>query len=570
MNDKRNELDPSHRLIRSIAETIGCDEIIATLLVKRGIHTAEAANRFLNPSLSHLRPPFEIKDMDRAVHRITSAISNCEKILIFGDYDVDGVTSTVLLVEFFSSIGGDVQFYIPHRRKEGYGLQAWHIEQIAIPRKTDLVITADCGSTSYEAVEAAHRAGIDIIITDHHNMTDPPKHAAAVINPKRPDCAAGFEHLSGVGVAFFLLICLRKHLRERDFWNRRAEPNLKRLTDIVALGTVADQVPLIEENRILTKTGIEQINTGNRIGINALMASSGLERVDTSDDIAFRLAPRLNAPGRIEHAEAAIRLLTSADRNTADSLAELLDRLNVQRQKTEKDILAEIERNFTLHPNLLNKPAWVMSDPGWHEGVLGIVAARLVEKYLRPVVLISTIDGVGKGSARSVPGFDLYEGLRSCAHILTSFGGHSAAAGLRIDPGRIDPFTKAFEKTVLKHLIPDESGSRDVVDCIIDLNKVTPELLDALETLQPFGLGNPEPLFMARKVWIRSQRVVGQNHRQMHLHQHGTRTIPAIQFNIDTALPADDAFETITFHLRWNRWNGKKTAQMIIREVIGK
>ncbi len=569
MNLQKYTYTTSDHLIQSIAEQLGCGEIIAAILVNRGIQTAEAADRFLNPSLAYLRSPFEIKDMDKAVRRIVMALSKKERILIFGDYDVDGVTSTVLLYEFFSALDTDVRFYIPHRRKEGYGLRSSHIGSVIIPRETDLVITADCGSASHKAVEKAYRAGIDIIITDHHNMAERPKDAIAVVNPKRHDCTAGFEHLAGVGVAFCLLICLRKHLRDLDFWTHSPEPNLKRFSDIVALGTVADQVPLIKENRILTKTGIEQINTGSRIGINALLTACGLDRVETSEDIAFRLAPRLNAPGRLDHAEKAFKLLTAENPSMAEKLAENLNRLNSERQNTEKDILEEVEIFLAENHSFLKKPAWVMSDPGWHEGVLGIVAARLVEKYLRPVVLISTKDGIGKGSARSVPGFDVFEGLKSCAHTLESFGGHAAAAGLRIHPVQIDRFKETFEETVRTLGIPDASDSSDVIDYILDLNEVTPDLLDALEKLQPFGQGNPEPVFLAHNIRIKSQRSVGKNHRQMQLVQDGHRTIPAIQFNAGAVEPWNENFENVTFHLRWNRWNGNKTPQMIILRATG-
>jgi len=555
----------SATLIHTIAEQLGCSPIIATILVNRGIYSAEMAERFLNPSLAHLRPPFEMKDMDKAVRRIAAAVEKKENILIFGDYDVDGVTSTVLLYEFLKGLDSRVRSYIPHRRKEGYGLRSSHIFEVAIPQKTNLIITADCGSTSYNAVSKAHLEGIDIVITDHHNITALPPEAAAVVNPKRHDCVAGFEHLSGVGVAFCLLICLRKYLRDLNFWRHRPEPNLKRLCDIVALGTVADQVPLVMENRILTRTGMDQINTGSRRGIVALMKASGMNRLESSDDIAYRLAPRLNAPGRMNHADLAVRLLTSKDRAAAENLAEDLNRLNTERQNTEQIIMEAIERCLHKSPALLAGPALVMSDPGWHEGVLGIVAARLVEKYSRPVVLISTKDGIGKGSARSVPGFDLFEGLKKCETMLQAFGGHAAAAGLRIETHQIDLFVKAFEAVVQSREIPEAFEAANPIDYELNLDQATPDLLDALEKLQPFGPGNSEPIFMARNIRVTSQRVVGTKHRQMHLKQHHNRTIPAIQFNIDPTLPEQEFFETVSFHLRWNRWNGKKNPQMIIR-----
>lgn len=566
---KKSPHAPSTASIQSITAQLGCSRIIATILVNRGIQSPEAAKRFLNPSLAHLRPPFGVKDMGRAVERIAAAIKKKEQILIFGDYDVDGITSTVLLYEFLRALDAQVSFHIPHRRKEGYGLSESHIVDVAIPAETDLIITADCGSSSYRAVTKAHLEGIDIVVTDHHNITVPPPEAAAVVNPKRHDCAAGFEHLSGVGVVFCLLICLRKHLRDLNFWAHGPEPNLKRLSDIVALGTVADQVPLVKENRILTRVGMDQINTGSRCGIIALMKASGLDRLESSDDIAYRLAPRLNAPGRMEHADIAVRLLTSEDQAVAENLAEDLNRLNTERQRTEQSIMDDIEKCLFKFPALLSGSALVMWDAGWHEGVLGIVAARLVAKYLRPVVLISTKDGIGKGSGRSVPGFDLYEGLKLCESMLQAFGGHAAAAGLKIETDRIDLFATAFEAAVKKLNLPNNLESVYPIDYELNLDQATPDLLDALEMLQPFGQGNPEPVFMARNIRVTSQRVVGIKHRQMHLAQDGSRSIPAIQFNIDPNLPEKDCFETVLFNLRWNRWNGKRKPQIIVRECVG-
>ncbi len=514
-----------------------------------------------------------MKDMDIAVNRICSAIMKNEKIMIFGDYDADGITATTILFEFLQYAKADVSFYIPHRVKEGYSLQISHISDYAIPAEIKLIITVDCGSSSHDAVNLAQKSGIDVIVTDHHAISHNPPPALAVVNPKRTDCTAGFDNLAGVGVAFYLMVCLRKHLREIGFWKENLpEPNLKNFCDLVAIGTVADIVPLTHENRIFSKTGLDIINTHSRIGVSALMEASGIgdNNADT-EAIAFRLAPRLNAAGRLDHARIAVELLTTRDPETAKEIARNLHNLNAVRQEQEQKIFEQILVHLNNHPHLLNRTTLVLAGKGWHEGVIGIVASRVVERFFRPVILIATNNGMGKGSGRSIPGIDLHAGILSCEKDLEYFGGHAMAAGLTIKANNIGVFQQHFEDFVKKMSRPEHFVPTLSVDTELEFDDISDQLTDELESLQPFGEGNPEPLFMAGNVKVSSSKIVGKNHRRMILRQNsGTKSgkvFNAMHFNIDPQIPLKESYDQIIFRLKWNRWNGKKIAQLIIEDM---
>jgi single-stranded-DNA-specific exonuclease len=562
---------PDPDVVDKLSRDLGYHPITAAVLVNREISTLLDAQDFLNTSLNNLRPPFSLRDMEAAVNRIHKAIISNEKILIFGDYDVDGVTSVVILLNFLRYAGADVSYYIPHRIAEGYSIQPGHITQYVRPNQFDLIITADCGAGSHQAVEAANRFNIDVIVTDHHNISEDIPPALAVINPKRHDCHAGLQNLAGVGVAFFLLICLRTRLREMGFWDKRPEPNLKEYCDLVALGTVADMVPLIEENRILSKTGLELINTGHRPGLTALLEASAIRNQTLSaEDIAFRLAPRLNAAGRMDHAARAVDLLIAEDIDAANKTAHTLNLLNRKRQDLEKGILADIERFIDKNSSLLRLRSLVLYQQGWHAGVLGIVASRMMRTYHRPVVLISLQDGTGKGSARSVEGLNIYDALAACGPFLEGFGGHAMAAGLQIREENIADFQNAFESEIQRTSSPETLVPAIQIDSELEVSDISDDLIDELELLMPFGVGNPEPLFLARDVKVVSSKIVGQNHRRMVLSQtsgSATATIAAIHFNVND----DDAkkfhFDQMVFRLHWNRWNGKKTAQIVVEDL---
>jgi single-stranded-DNA-specific exonuclease len=569
---KWNVLQPKTDVVNRLCAHLDCSPVVASLLANRGINSPALADRFLTSSFHHLLDPSTMKDMDTAVSRIHEAILRQERILIFGDYDVDGVTAAVLITEFLIAAGARVSFYIPHRETEGYGLKPGHINDPAISNNINLIITVDCGSSSHEAVRMARRAGIDVIITDHHTITSPMPEALAVVNPKRADCSSGAGNLAGVGVAFFLVISLRKYLRDRGFWASRNEPNLKNACDLVALGTIADMVPLTGDNRIFVKGGIDLINSEPRPGIQSLIEISGIHRPFlNSEDIAFKLVPRLNAAGRMAHAKTAAYLLQTHNTQKALELAETLNALNSERRTVEQLVLDKIHLRLQNEPEHLYAGALVMADAAWPSGILGIVASRLVHEFFRPVVLISTQTGTGRGSARSIPGFDLYQGLKACSDSMIGFGGHAAAAGLEISTERIPEFQSRFIRIADSRINREQLVPEIVVDGILDIRDITPSLIDEIESLKPYGTGNPEPIFLAKNIRIVSSGIVGKNTRRMTLKpgegSSGTG-ISAVQFNIDSLLPVALEIREMVYRLRWNFWNGNRTPQILVEDAI--
>lgn len=561
---------PCLNRVAELSSAIGCNPVIASILVNRGFITPEDARAFLNPSLSAIRSPFEIKDIDIAADRIIKAILQKERIQVFGDYDADGVTGTTLLYDFLKYSGADVCFHIPHRISEGYSFKPTHVQAVLRPLNIDLIITVDCGSDSHDAVIEAADAGIDTVITDHHTVKETLPDAVAVVNPKRTDCPSGLSHLAGVGVVFYLLMVLRKKLRDMDFWKDVTEPNLKHACDLVALGTVADVVPLISENRVFTKAGLDIMNNGSRNGIRAIVESAKINKQTlSSEDIAFRIAPRINAAGRIDHAEIAVKLLMADTMTDARKSAVSLNRLNTNRQSVEQTIYDEIVSHIDETPDILAKPAIVLFRQGWHLGVLGIVASKLVSLCQKPVILL-TLDGdTGKGSGRSVPGIDLFKALKNCSDSLDAYGGHSLAAGLSIKAKHLRDFTETFE-TVITELMKETSISPSLsVDRVISFDEITPGLLDELEHLQPFGCGNEEPLFLAENITIASSTEVGRGHKRLVLKSDNGSSdsrFMAMHFNVDPNVDYPNHFNRLVFKLQWNRWNNTRSPQIIIED----
>ncbi len=561
-----NEISDS----QAFALKIGCSPITASVLSNRGIDSCETALGFLNPSLSGISSPFLLKDMDKAVKRISHAILNHQKIMVFGDYDVDGVTATTILYTFFKDIDADINYYIPHRLNEGYSFHASHVDKVLIPNKTDLLITVDCGADSHDAVAAANINNIDVIITDHHSVPSLPPAAHAILNPKQADCKSGLEQLAGVGVAFYLLIALRKHLRDIDFWQNRQEPNLKSFCDLVALGTIGDIVPLTGVNRIITKTGLDVINTNQRAGIKAMITAGKINKgtIDATD-VAFKIAPRINAAGRLEHAGMVVDLLCETNSKSALSTAKALNTLNSQRQSLEKKTIEEIESHILENPSILEKKSIILFKQGWHIGILGIAASKLVNKYHRPVILIALDGAKGKGSGRSIPGANLFKLLQECSDTLEGHGGHAMAAGLSIKADNLEKFTEKFNLLV-ENRLTEESLIKSVnVDCRIRFQDITPVLLDELERLQPFGAGNNEPIFIAKDISIVSSTIVGQNHRRLVLKSSSGSNdshIMAMHFNTEEIDRYPEHFNHLIFKLQWNRWNNSKSIQMIIED----
>ena len=561
-------LQPDPELVRQIQHQLDCHPILATVLANRNLASAGQAADFLDPTLQSLPNPMELTGMREAADRIHAAMKNNERILVFGDYDADGVTATAVLVGFLRCAGADVCAHLPHRMLEGYGLQPDHITQLVVPKKIGLIITVDCGSSSHEAVEAAKRFGIDVIVTDHHNIESRPD-AVAVINPKLPRQPESLVPLAGVGVAFYLTIGLRMILRENGWWKDRKEPNLSALCDLVAIGTIADVVPLVGVNRILTKTGLRQMNQCPRPGIEALKLASGIRsRSIGSDDISFRLTPRINAAGRIAHAKTAFELLTAPTLDIAQQTADMLDQLNKRRQGIEQQTFDQILRQLASRPDLLDRKTLLLADNNWHEGVLGIVAAKLASHFHRPVVLVSTRDSMGKGSGRSIPGIDLYRALEDCRDLLERFGGHRMAAGLTVQHDNIRALQAAFEQAV-EQLSPSAEMAPLTVDAELRFDQISPKLVSELERLEPFGESNPAPLFLARNVQVRSAAIVGRRHRKMSLQQYGSNSGPidAIQFNLKSDTPRADSFEQLAFRLQWNRHNGRRQIQIMVEAV---
>lgn len=576
MEKRWHILTPDFEQVSALSETLGCQPAVAAVLINRDICNADDAEAFLKPSFAHVRSPFLMKDADRAVERILQALRQREKVLIFGDYDADGITATALLFEFLTHLDADVHCHIPDRLTEGYGLRRDYIEAHAVPDGIGLIITVDCGMSSHEAVSAARRAGIDVIITDHHEAPSQMPEALAVLNPKQPDCPSGFSWLAGVGVAFNLVLALRKRLRDEGYWNNRPEPNLKAACDLVALGTVGDMVPLVEENRVYVKAGLEVLASDARPGVKALLGVCKLanRRIGTRD-LAFRLAPRLNAPGRLHHASSALRLLTTSSMETARTIAAELNRQNVKRQEIEGQILSEALERLERNPKLLEQRALVLDQQGWHQGVIGIVASRLVNRYVRPVVVIGVTDGIGKGSARSPAGFDLYEGLKGCAQYLEQFGGHKAAAGLTLKAENIPAFRQDFERLVSQKTRPEDFVPELLIDDRICASDVSAELADELQALAPFGTGNPEPLFVMPDMEILSARKVANHHLHMKLRSSNPseakqdRPLDAMLFKLSQEIPQPGDLYRIACHIRWNRWRDQKRIQLVIKGMQG-
>lgn len=559
-------LQPDPHSVKDISQHLNCSPITASILANRCISTPAEAEAFIQPALNSLPEPMELSGMQSAVERIGTAILQHEKVLVFGDYDADGVTATAVLAAFLESAGADVQAHIPHRIEEGYGLQLKHINQLAVPSNVALIITVDNGSGSHDAVAAAHRFGIDVIITDHHEIGTVPD-AVAVINPKRPNQPDALRGLAGVGVAFYLAIALRSDLRKRGWWKNRPEPNLMALCDLVAIGTIADLVPMTGVNRILTKAGLKQMNTAPNPGIQALCTCSNIGRgLISSEAVAFRLAPRINAAGRISHAMAAFNLLTASSAQTADRLATTLNQLNQRRQAVESDIYDQITAQIERRSDLLARNTLLLGDPRWHQGVLGIVASRLASRYHRPVMLVSTKEGLGKGSGRSVEGVDLFAAVSHCADLLVGFGGHRMAAGLTVVPDNIRKLQARFEAAVTNQLARGIEQPCLVIDSEIHFGQITARLMNELETLEPFGTDNPPPLFAASDVQVSSAAIVGKHHRRMTLRQPAGngRPIEAIQFNLSPETPRMDSFERLAFRLQWNHYRGDKRIQMVV------
>lgn len=560
---KRWKVSPANKELQAeLGRELNILPLTAQLLVNRGLVDSGRASSFLRPDLSGLHDPFLMKDMDRAVERVSRAIANREGIAVYGDYDVDGTTSTALLLLFFREIGVEVTPYIPCRQSEGYGLNAGAVRKLA-STGVKLIITVDCGSSNPDEIELASLLGVDVVVTDHHEMSDGAPRAAAVLNPKQKGCAFPFKGLAGVGVAFNLVMALRSHLREKGWFSSSTPPNLKRYLDLVSIGTVADLVPLVDENRIFVHYGLKELENAERPGLKALIELAGLRAKPDADSIAYQIAPRINAAGRVASAATALRLLVTLDAAEAASLAAELDKENRSRQQIEAETLEEALSMLEGHSDR----GIVLFSEKWHPGVIGIVASRLVDRFSRPAVLIALDNGVGKGSARGIRSFDMLEGLKYCSGLLERYGGHKAAAGLTVSVGNVAGFRDEFVRYANGRLTDDDLLPEISLDAVVALDEVNSRLISEIGSLAPFGQSNREPLLCLPDAQIVDTEVVGNRHLRLKVKQ-GACSRSAIGFGLAALHPMRGDGYGIAFSPYIDEWQGSRSLRLRVKAVV--
>jgi len=550
--------------VEHLARECAIPALVAGVLANRGITEPNVARCFLSATLADIHDPFLLLGMDQAVARLAAAVVNGEPVCIYGDYDVDGITAVSLLVSFFSALGATVFSHIPLRLEDGYGLSAEGIASVA-EQGARVIVSVDCGITAVAEAELCRKLGVDLIITDHHTPGETIPAAHAVINPHQPGCTFPFKFLAGVGVAFNLLIALRTRLRENGYFADRPEPNLRQYLDLVALGTVADIVPLVDENRIFVSFGLRELNVSSRPGIQALKGVSGIDGPVTCGVVGFRLAPRLNAAGRLEDAALGVDLLLCSDLQRARVMAEALDASNTERQALEQQILREAVAMVKKDPARTGNKSIVLASESWHPGVIGIVASRLVDMFHRPTILIALQDGNGRGSGRSIPRFHLHDALNACAEHIVKFGGHKYAAGLSIDEATLETFVARFEAVADGLLSAEDLQPELMIDAEIAPDELTLHLAEQLEVLAPFGMGNPEPVFMLRGVTVVEQRILKDRHLKLRLTADG-RSFDAIGFNMANREPLVKRCD-VAFTVGVNAWKGKKYLQLRLKDL---
>src|SRR5580765_1259371 len=549
-----------------LSEALHIAPIVAKLLCQRGISDPELAARFLNPTLDQLHDPMALADMKPAVERIMRAIANRERIAIHGDYDVDGVTSTVILRRALELLGADVIHFIPDRLKDGYGLQPAAIDRLHAERVA-LIISVDCGIRGADAARRARELGVDLIITDHHEPDTALPPAFAVINPKRADCHYPDKYLAGVGVALKLVQALCRE-SQRESW-------LPGFIKVAAIGTLADVVPLVGENRVIAKVGLDLLTKGpHKVGLRALLDISGLSgKIIDSYHISFQLAPRVNAAGRMSTPDIATRLLLASDEALAEEVRQLamqLDSENVRRQEEEAEILSAARKIVTSDPDVGARSILVVAGDGWHRGVIGIVASKLVDSFHRPAIVLSVEDGVAQGSCRSISKFDMLGALERCAPMLIRFGGHKQAAGLALDAARIREFRAAVNAVADETLGPDDLMPRLKIDSDLTFRDISGPVAAGVVSLAPFGAGNPRPVFAARGVEIiDGPRKLKERHLKMALKQDG-RVFRAVAWRAAERhdyLTEHRAAIDVAYSLEQNQYNGETYLELTLSDL---
>ncbi len=549
--------------IDNYAKLLNIPPIIAKILLSRGIDTYEKARLFFRGKMENLYDPFLLSDMTKAVDRIIRAIKQNKRILIYGDYDVDGITAVSMLYLLLTQLGADASFYIPHRVQEGYGISTTGIDEAA-KAQIDLIISVDCGVTAIREVEYARQLNIDVIISDHHEPGIHLPNAYAILNPKCEHSNYPFQELAGVGVAYKLAQALVTALNLNG-------SIIEDFVDLVAIGSAADIVPLIDENRIFVKEGLKRLNETKRPGLKALLQVAGLfNKPISTGQIVFIIAPRINAVGRMGNAERAIELFTTQNYDRALEIANIFEAENRQRKNIDEETFKMAQQIVEENYDLSKHYGLVLDRDGWHPGVIGIVASRVVEKYYRPTVMISTEDNIGKGSARSIAGFDIYLALKQCEDLLIGFGGHKYAAGLTIEKNKIEQFRERFNQIALQYLDEDLLSPKLRIEGEVRLSEINSRFYKFLKLLAPFGPQNIRPVFLSQKIQVVGTPViVGNNHLKFKVRQDGV-VLDAIGFNLGDLIyriePGENNLD-MTYVIEENTYLGRTTLQLRVKDL---
>ena len=546
------------KFVQKLAKDLGVNHIVAHLLVLRGIENFDDAKLFFRPELKHLHDPFLMKNMQDAVDRIEKAIANKEKVLVYGDYDVDGTTSVAMMYSFLKRFSPEIEYYIPCRYEEGYGISFKGIDY-AKKNNFSLIIALDCGIRAFNQVDYANEKEVDFIICDHHNPADKIPNAIAILNPKQSDCNYPYKELSGCGVGFKLIQAYSQK-NNIDF------SEISEYLDLLTVSIGADIVPMTGENRVFSYFGLKQINTQPRAGLKALMDIANKIKELSISDVVFGIAPRINAAGRIEHAKKAVEILVEQDLDRAKKLASFIEENNVTRRNLDQNITKE-----ALEMIDENKKSTVVFSKNWHKGVVGIVASRVIESHYKPTIVLAEKDGILTGSARSVHDFDLYEAISKCAHLCEKFGGHKYAAGLSIKKDNLSEFIIAFEKAVSESITEDQLSPKIDVDMEIDIDAVDGKLFRIIKQFSPFGPQNLSPIFVSRSVVDNGYgKRIGADKSHLRINtKTASGSLAGIGFSMG------DAFEKIKdynefdicYSINENEWNGRKNLQLMLNDL---
>lgn len=539
--------------VEALYKGLKINKTLCKLLVQRGIETFDEAKDFFRPNLEQLHAPFLMKDMDKAVNSIIEAVKNKQKILFYGDYDVDGTTSVALCILFFKQFYQNIDFYVPDRQTEGYGISLKGIDY-ALEHNFSLMIALDCGIKAVDKINYANKKGLNIIICDHHTPDENLPKAIAILNPLQKDCIYPYKELSGCGIGFKLCQAYaQKHFIKEEL--------LHQFLDLVCISIASDIVPITGENRILAHFGLQQLNTQPSIGVKNIVELIDLKKDFTINDVVFKIGPRINAAGRMAHAKMAVDVLLGKE-----IVKELQDN-NQKRQQLDKDITEEALAILKNEP--LATVSNVVYSKDWHKGVIGIVASRITETYYKPTVVLCQSNGKLTGSVRSVEGFNVYEPLEACSHLLTNFGGHAFAAGLTLEIANFEKFKQQFDDEVRKRILPEQLIPKIEIDTTINLYEISNSFYNILKQFAPYGPQNMRPLFEAKNLMDTGQsKIVGENHLKTLLVDEEGNTISGIAFNMADKLPLLKEKVDVCFVLEENEWNGNTTLQMHIRDIV--